>query len=144
ALAPAIGGFADDIVKAGRGIGLLVEHLLIGPDIARKQQPHRLVAIHHLDFDRGRTDDVAGIPIAGAHAGARLDPGFIGAGLAVLEGLVGIGLGIERLDRLIAAPAALAGLAFGLALLNPGAVGQHVFEQAGRWFGHPGWAAPAL
>ncbi|MCY1557094.1 hypothetical protein D9M68_939100 [compost metagenome] len=52
ALAPAIGAFAEDVVKAGRAFGLVVEHLLVRPDIAREHQADGLVAILHLNFNR--------------------------------------------------------------------------------------------
>ena len=33
-VAPAIGGLADDVIKACRRVGFLVEHLLVGAEVA--------------------------------------------------------------------------------------------------------------
>src|SRR5690606_16114059 len=82
-LSAAIGRFGDNVVEAGRRVGLAVEDLLVGPDVARKEKPHRLApAIAHFDLDGGRAEDVPGVPVAGAHIGPRLEPLAIAHGPA--------------------------------------------------------------
>src|SRR5690606_34318612 len=81
---------------------------------------------------------------AGAHPRARLNPLAIGAGLAVFERLIGVGHGVERTRRFLAAPPAFPGLALGLAFLDTGAVRKEIFEQARCGLGHPHRPAPAL
>ena len=62
----------------------------------------------------------------------------------MLQRLLGVFHGVERLGRLVAAAAALLGLALGLALLDAGAVGEEIFEEARGRLGHPHRAAIAL
>src|SRR5690349_17252554 len=73
---------------------------------------------------------MAGIPVAGADAGAGLEPLAIFGGDAVLQHFLRVFHGVERLNRRLGAARTLLALALGLALLNAGSVGQEIFEQA--------------
>ena len=106
AVGAAIGRFADDIIEAGGRFRIGLQHLVIGPDIAGKQNADGLFAgLLDLDLDRGRAQEMAGIPVARANARHRVDPGFVRNSNELREaGLASCG----RVDGLDLGPPALA------------------------------------
>ena len=76
----AIGGFADHIIEAGRRFRIGLQQLGIGAKIAGRQHAQRraiLALAGEFDLDRRRAEQMAGVPIAGAHAGNDFDPAFV-------------------------------------------------------------------
>ena len=73
AVTPAIGRLADHVIEIGGRLRIGLQHLVVGAEIAREQQAQRLRAILlDLDLDRGRAQQVAGVPVARADAGRGL------------------------------------------------------------------------
>ena len=104
AVAPAIGRFADHVVEVVRRFGVEVQHLVVGPDVAREQDAERLAVIAlDLHLDRGGAEKMTGVPETGADAGGRRDPGLEAVSLEMLEGRHRILLRVDRLDLLLAA-----------------------------------------
>jgi hypothetical protein len=74
AIGVAIGALADHIVEVLRCLRIILEEFVARADIAGEHQPQHLLARFDLHFDRGRAEQVAGIPEAEAQARHRLLP----------------------------------------------------------------------
>src|SRR4051812_19974040 len=72
----AIGGFEDDVVEVARAIGIGLKELVVGSNIAGKQEAQRLLATpgNHLHLDGGRAQKMSCIPVASLEAGSDLLP----------------------------------------------------------------------
>ena len=73
----AIGRFADDVVEPGRRFRIGLQQLGVGAEIAGGQHAQRLAGFAfagEFDLDRGRAEQMAGVPVARAHARHGLDP----------------------------------------------------------------------
>ena len=104
AVTPAIGRLADHEIEIGRRLRIGLQHLVVGPQVTREQQAQRLGALLlHLDLDRGRAQQVAGIPVARPDAGCGRDPHFIGVALEMRERVHRILLGVDRLHQILTA-----------------------------------------
>src|SRR3546814_3830827 len=92
----AISAFADHMVKPRRSFGIGVKGLVIRAKVAGKEQA-RFANLH---LDGSRSENVAGIPQPGREAPRGLEPLVQRDRLDLTLGRLGIGLGIDRLDRL--------------------------------------------
>jgi len=132
ALAAAVGRLAADEIEIFGGFRVRMEQLVIGADVAGKQQAQdarAALAGGDLHLDGGGTEDMPGIPEACPHALPDLAPGLVGDVGERLQRRVDVVAGIHRLDRRAAALHVAAVQPLDLGLLDVGAVGQHVGQQ---------------
>ena len=125
----AVGRLADDIVEIARRLGIGMQQLEVGADVAGEQQPQRPVRAcpcrGDLDLDRSRAEQVARVPEPCPDAGKDAEPAIIGFRPEEREAGVGVRARVDRFDRLLA-PARLAPVQLlDLDGLDMGAVGQH-------------------
>ena len=76
----AIGRFANHIVQAGRRLRIGLQQLGVGTEIAGGEHAQRLAGCAfagEFDLDRGRAEQMPGVPIARAHARHDFNPGFV-------------------------------------------------------------------
>ena len=76
----AVGRFANDIVQAGRRLRIGLQQLGVGAEIAGGEHPQRLAGrafAGEFDFDRGRAEQMSGVPVARAHARHDLNPSLV-------------------------------------------------------------------
>ena len=74
----AVGRFHDDEIKLARSRRRRLERLVAGADVAREQDAEGVAAVADLEFDRGRPEDMAGIPEPRLDAGGGLEPLVVG------------------------------------------------------------------
>ena len=131
-IAVAIGRFRNDVVEAGRRFGIRLQQLGVGADIAGGQHPQRLAAgafAGKLELDRGRAEQMTGVPIARAHAGHGLEPGLVVDRAKGIERGDRVGLRVDRRD-LGASARRIAPVEHGnFGFLDAAGVGQHVGAQ---------------
>jgi hypothetical protein len=140
ALAIAVGAFAEHVIEPGGAFGIAMEGLVFGAKVARAQHPRP----SRLELDRGRAQDVSGVPQSGAKAGGGFEPLLQLHGRALPPGGEGIGFGIERGELFLPGAVAAAVAALGIGLLDPPGIGEHVFEQIGGRLSAPDPAAEAF
>ena len=124
----AIGRFADQMVDPGRARRIGLQQLRLRADVAGEEQPLST----RLDLDRGRAEQVAGVPETRAHVGCHVEPSAVAlrpegfeAGLRILER-------IDRLDLMMPAPRIAAVELLDLHLLDMARIRQHHRAEIGR------------
>ena len=102
----AIGRFRDDIIEAGRRLGIRLQQFGVGADVAGGKHAQRLAgraSLGELDLDGGGAEQVAGVPVARADARHGIEPGLIVDRPERVERGNGVGLCVDRRD--LGAPA---------------------------------------
>ncbi len=127
----AVGALANHVIEACRSIGIGMERLVFGAEIAREQH----AATGHFQFHRSRAEDMARVPEPRAEAWSRLEPFAERLRSCLFVGGERVGLSIDRFDLWLidAVGAAIAALRFGF--LDAARIGQHVVEQFARCLG---------
>ena len=125
AVAVAIGALAEDVVEAARPGRVRVEELVVGADVGGEEDADGALAVLRLDLDRGRAEEMAGVPEPRPDARQRLEPGRIADLAELLETARGIGHAVDRLDRRPVLPGVPLVELLDLHLLDVGRIGQH-------------------
>lgn len=93
------------------------------------------VVILHLHLDDGRAKDVPGVMEGDLYPPGHLHRYAVSLWVALTERLLGVGQGVQRLNRRLALACAPAVLPLGVFLLQEGRIQQHQFEQLAAGFG---------
>ena len=97
----AIGRIRRSRSRIRRRLRIGLQQLGVGTDVAGGEHAQRLCRLAfagEFDLDRGRAEQMPGVPVARAHAGHDLDPGFVIDRPEGIERCDGIGLGVDRTD----------------------------------------------
>ena len=95
----AVSRFRNHVIEARRRLRIGLQQLRIGTDIAGSEQAQRMsvgTRAVELEFDRGRAEQMPGIPVARANARYHVDPCLVFDRLERLQRGDRIGLGIDR------------------------------------------------
>lgn len=105
-----------------------MKSLVVRAEVAGKEQA-RFANLH---LNRGRSENVAGIPQSGREAPRGLEPLVERDRLDLIIGRFGIGFGIDRLDRLLVLAILAAVTPLRFAFLDASGIGQHMVEKIAR------------
>ncbi len=142
----AIGRFANHIVQAGGRLRIGLQQLSVGTEIAGGEHPQRLAGgafAGEFDFNRGRAEQMPGVPVARAHARHDLNPSLVIDRAEGIERGDGIALRVDRRHQRTPARGIAPVERGHFGFLDAAGVRQHIGAQVDGAAGGPDRAAKA-